>query len=165
MVPGFWVIWSYRRVWRKAGKHPLTINLELSCPHRANNAFTKILRSWVVSIGTIPTFKADLVPYDSDYTPLFYVINICLYLAKRNHFFGSRFYNTIDIYILRDAQSIDSIYCCRPFFTQKVQQKYWWRIVKKTKSGTKSPSSKKQALPGADPINIFTTYDKFTSVS
>ena len=31
-----------------------------------------------------------------------YVINICL-LAKRLHFFGSGFYKTIDIYILRDG--------------------------------------------------------------
>ena len=40
---------------------------------------------------------------------LSYVINICLYLTKRPHFFGSRFYKTINIYILGDARSINSI--------------------------------------------------------
>ena len=66
----------------------------------------------VVSIGSNPTFKVRLVPME--YIPTIpslshYVINICVYLAKRLHFFGSRFYKTTNIYILRDAHSINSI--------------------------------------------------------
>ena len=49
----------------------------------------------VVSVGTNPTFKARLVPHEVILTipPLsHYVINICLYLSNRLHFFGSRLY-------------------------------------------------------------------------
>ena len=55
----------------------------------------------VVTIGVNPTFKVIFTPLE--YVPIIpplssYVINICLYLAKTLHFFGSRFYKTLDIY-------------------------------------------------------------------
>ena len=80
----------------------------------------------VVSIGTNPTFKVKLTPieYIPSIPPLSsYIINICLYLAKRLQFFGSRFYKTIAL------------------FTQKVRNNNWWRIVKKKKSLTKKVES------------------------
>ena len=54
----------------------------------------------VVSVGANPTFKVNFTPLENiRIVPRlsFYVINICLYLAKTLHFFGSRFFKTMDM--------------------------------------------------------------------
>ena len=72
----------------------------------------------VVSIGVNHTFKVifTLLEYVPTIPPLSsYIISICLYLAK--------------------------ILCCGLSFCLKVQNKYWWRRMKKQKSQTKKVGS------------------------
>ena len=105
-------------------------------------AFLHCLVPGVVSIGRLTAFYVIFVPME--YIPSkpphwTYIIVLFLYLAKRLHFFGSRFYKTIDIYELKDVIKGIQMF----LFTSKLIMQYFWylfvKVPKQIKKFTNVP--------------------------